>query len=97
MVIARFPRPRRLRPDRGTDKGEDLGLVQPLQTHVLVDVPGTVVGGIGEVACASDGAEAEGSGRETLGRAVFGKGVEEGGGGAVGGLPMVTEEGGDGA
>ncbi len=64
---------------------------------MLVDVPGAGVHVLGEVAGASDGAEAEGGGGETLGCAVFGKGVEEGGGGAVGGLAVVAEEGGEGA
>ncbi len=60
-------------------------------------MPGAGVHVLGEVAGAPDGAEAEGGGGEALGRAVLGKGVEEGGGGAVGGLAVVAEEGGEGA
>ena len=84
--------------DGGGDEGEDFVLVEPLQPHVLVDVPGAgfeVV--LGEVAGAADGAEAEGRGGQTLREAVFGEGVEEGGGGAVGGLAVIAEDRGDGA
>lgn len=97
VVVARLARPRRLRADRRADVREDLGLVEPLQAHVLVDVPRAGVDVLGEVAGAPDGAEAEGGGRETLGRSVFREGVEEGRGGAVGGLAVVAEEGGEGA
>lgn len=96
MEIARLAWPGRLRSDRRVDKGKDFGFVEPLQAHVLVDVPGAgVVDVFGEVAGAFDGAEAEGGGGEALGGSEFGKGVEEGGGGAVGGLAVVAEEGGE--
>ena len=97
MMIGPFAWVRSLRPDGRTDEGEDLGLVEPLETQVLVDVPSAVVGSVGEVAGTFDGTEAEGGGGKALGGAVFGEGVEEGGGGAIGGLSVVTEEGGDGA
>ena len=97
MMIASLARPGRLRANCGVDKGKDFGLVQPLQAHVLVDVPRAGVEVLGKVAGASDGAQAEGGGRQALGGSVFGEGVEEGGGGAVGGLAVVAEEGGEGA
>lgn len=84
--------------DGGGDEREDFVLVEPLQPHVLVDVPGAgfeVV--LGEVAGAADGAEAEGRGGQALRVPVFGEGVEEGGCGAVGRLPVVAEDGGYGA
>ena len=97
MMIASPARPCRLCADRRVDKGKDFGLVKPLQTHVLVDVPRPGVEVLGKIAGPSDGAEAEGGGGQALGGSVFGKGIEEGGGGAVGGLAVVAEEGGEGA
>ena len=88
---------RSLGPDGRSDKGEDLSLVEPLEAQMLIDMPSAIIGRVGEVSCASDGAEAEGGGGEALGGAEFGECVEEGGGGAVGGLAVVAEEGGDGA
>ena len=64
---------------------------------MLIDVPRAGINIFGKIAGASDGAEAEGGGWEALGGSVFGEGVEEGGGGAVCGLTVVTEEGGEGA
>lgn len=95
MMVARLARPRRLRPDRRADVREDLGLVEPLQAHVLVDVPRAGADIFGEVAGASNSAEAESGGGEALGGSVLGEGVEEGRGGAVGGLTVVAEEGGE--
>ena len=97
MMVARLARSSRLRTNGRVDESEDLDLVEPLQTHVLVDVPGAGVDVFGEVAGASDGAEAKSGGREALGGSVLGEGVEEGGGGAVGRLSMVAEKGGEGA
>lgn len=95
LVIARLAGSCGLRPDRRGNEGEDFVLVEPLHAHVLVDVPGAVQDIFGEVAGAADGAEAEGRGGQVLGDAVFGEGVEEGGGGAVGGLAVVPEDGGE--
>ena len=95
MMIASLARPGRLRANRRVDKGKDFGLVEPLQAHVLVDVPRAGVEVLGKVARASDGAEAEGGRGQALGGSVFGEGVEEGGGGAVGGLAVVAEERGE--
>lgn len=97
MVITRIAWPRRLRADRRADVREDVGLVEPLQAHVLVDVPGAGLDVLCEVAGSLDGAEADGGGGEALRGSVFGEGVEESRGGAVGGLAVVAEEGGEGA
>ena len=97
MMVASLARPGRLRANRRVDKGKDFGLVEPLQAHVLVDVPRAGVEILGKVAGASDRAEAERGGGQALRGSVFGEGVEEGGGGAVRGLAVVAEEGGEGA
>ena len=96
MMIAPLTRLSSLRTDRGVDEGKDLDLIEPLQTQVLVDMPGAGVDVFGKVAGAPDRTKADGGGGEALGDAVFGEGVEEGGGGAVGGLAVVAEEGGEG-
>ena len=96
--MARLAVPSRLRADRRVDESKNFDFVEPLQAHVLVHVPRAgVIDVCGEVAYASDGAEAEGGGGEALGGSEIGKSVEEGGGGAVGGLAVVAEEGGEGA
>lgn len=60
---------------------------------MLVDVPRAGVDVLGKVAGASDCAKAEGGGGQAQGGSIFGEGVEEGRGGAVGGLTVVAEEG----
>ena len=97
MMIASLARPGRLRANRRVDKRKDFGLVEPLQAHVLVDVPRAGVEVLGKVAGASAGAEAAGGRGQALGGPVFGEGVEEGGSGAIGGLAVVAEERGEGA
>ena len=97
MVVAILAWASRLRPNRRVDEREDVDLVEPLQTHVLIDVPRASVDVFSKVTGASDGAEAEGGGGEALGYSVLGEGVEEGRGGAVGGLAVVAKEGGEGA
>ena len=104
LVAAALVVPGRLRSsgglgtDGGGDESEDFVLVEPGQAHVGIDVPGAgLVVVLGEVAGPADGAEAEGGGGQAPRDAVFGEGVEEGGRGAVGGLAVVSEEGGQGA
>ena len=91
LVVARFAWPGGLRSDRRGNVGEDFILVEPLQAHVLIDVPGAGVEIFGEIAGAPNRAEAKGRGGQVLGDAVLGEGVEEGGGGAIGGMPVVAE------
>ena len=97
MMIASLARPGCLRANRRVDKRKDVGLVEPVQAHVVVDVPCGGVEVLSKVAGASDGAETEGGSGQALGGPVFGEGVEESGGGTVGGLAVVAEEGGEGA
>ena len=73
---------------------------EPLDANVPIDVSSAAFGvvvGLCKVTCAADGAEVEGCGGEVVGDAVLGEGVEEGGGGAVEGLAVVAEDGGQGA
>ena len=65
VEMARLAGAGRLRADRRFDKGEDFGFVEPLQAHVLVDVPRVgVIDVFSKVASAFDGAEAKGGGGE---------------------------------
>ena len=91
---------RGLRFNRRFDKRADFILFEPLNANMPIDMPGAAFGIVvvlREVASAADGAEIEGCGGEVVGDAVLGEGVEEGGGGAVEGLTVVAEDGGDGA
>lgn len=91
---------RSLRFDRRLHKRADFIFFEPLDANVPIDMAGAAFGVVvvlREVAGAADGAEVEGCGGEGVGDAVLGEGVEEGGGGAVEGLAVVAEDGGEGA
>ena len=90
-------RRRHLRADGGVDEGKDLGLVEPLEAHVLVDVPGAGIDVLGEVASPAHRTETEGGGGQALGDPVLSESVEEGRGGAVSRLPVIAKERGQGA
>ena len=89
-----------LRFNRRFDERADFIFFEPLNANMPIDMSSAAFGvviSLCKVACAADGAEVEGCGGQVVGDAVLGKGVEESGGGAVEGLTVVAEDGGEGA
>ena len=86
-----------LRFNRRFDKRADFILFEPLNANVPIDMSNATFGVVimlRKIACAADGAEIEGCGGEVVSDAVLCEGIEEGGGGAVEGLAVVTKDGG---
>ena len=82
------------------DKRADFILFEPLNANMPIDMSSAAFGvviSLCKVASAADGAEVEGCGGEVVGDAILGKGVEKSGSGAVEGLAVVAEDGGEGA